>query len=323
MSARLVEARPEVGRVHHAPRRASRRTRSARREEPAQVGGVDALGAELDPEPEVAGFSSGGVELGGRHRQERRVVADLEEVDVELAGALERTDQAERLGHRVGVLPEERVGSEADHARAVDRASAAASSRTDASAAGSCAKRPRNRPSTAPPSAAAGRGRRPAVDHRAAGATGQRVEGGTERAGDRRDVLGRRGLGGADRPDGLVGDDDAAGRGAVERGVAAARTTVAAAASGRAAVGLADAQHRGDAVAQGRSGLRRDDLVGLAEDPSTLGVADLDDADTELGELGAADLAGERAGRRPEQVLGADEHAACRRSASIAGSDAR
>ena len=50
------------------------------------------------------------------HRVERRVVADLEQVDVELARRVEARRERQRLGRAVGVLPEEGVGAEADHA---------------------------------------------------------------------------------------------------------------------------------------------------------------------------------------------------------------
>ena len=46
---------------------------------------------------------------------------------------------------------------------------------------------------------------------------------------------------------------------------------------------------------------------------ATLRVADLDDRDADLGELDAADLAGERSRVLGREVLCADEHAACPR----------
>ena len=59
----------------------------------------------------------------------------------------------------------------------------------------------------------------------------------------------------------------------------------AAAASAASRLGLAEAEHGREPVAEGGRGLRRDDLVGLAEEPAALGVADLGDADADLGEL--------------------------------------
>ena len=56
------------------------------------------------------------------------------------------------------------------------------------------------------------------------------------------------------------------------------------------------------------------DVVGLAEQAAALGVADLDDADADLGELGRADLARERAGVLGRGILRADDRARCPRT---------
>src|SRR3712207_489500 len=88
--------------------------------------------------------------------EDRLVVADLEDLDVERVRAAQHLLERQRLGGPLRVLPEERVRAEPDHRRPStaaarsDRAAAraAASSSTAARAAGSCAKRPRNNPST-------------------------------------------------------------------------------------------------------------------------------------------------------------------------------
>ncbi len=289
---------------------------SARPRKREQVVGRDALRAELDPEAELARRAGGIGELGRRHRQQRCVVADLEQVDVEGAGLLERADEAQRVGDPVGVLPEERVGAEADHARTPSRAAAssAASSSTAASASGSCANRPRKSPSTASPSSASRPGPgRAAVDHRAVGAAVEGVDLRTEATRDLRDVRDRSGLGSPDRPDRLVRDDDAAG-GRARRSRRAAGATTSAAASVASTRSGSPRQSTGvQAVAQRRRGLGRDDRLGLAEQPAPLGVADLGESHADLGELGARHLAGERARVVGRDILRPDARRACPR----------
>ena len=74
--------------------------------------------------------------------------------------------------------------------------------------------------------------------------------------------------------------------------------------------------------AERRGGLRRDDLVGLAEEAAALGVADLGDADADLGELGGRDLAGEGA-RVPSATVLRPDATRVPANAASAGSTCR
>ena len=130
------------------------------------------------------------------------------------------------------------------------------------------------------------------------------------------------GSGCADRPDRLVGDDEGAVGRPVEGVARAARRCAAAAYRRRPACSARRCRAPGSqAVAQRRGGLRAHDLVGLAEQPPPLGVADLDDADADLGELAGADLAGERAGVLGRGILRADDRAGVPSNASSARAD--
>ena len=118
-------------------------------------------------------------------------------------------------------------------------------------------------------------------------------------------------LAGADRPDRLVGDHDAAARGhllgghALERGVELGRGVR------DVRAGLADlqplphAEDRDEAVPQGRLRLGGDDGVVLAVDRPPLGVPDDDVLAGQRREHRAADVAGVGAGVVRREVLGA------------------
>ncbi|KJL44535.1 hypothetical protein RS82_00707 [Microbacterium trichothecenolyticum] len=146
-----------------------------------------------------------------------------------------------------------------------------------------------------------------AVDGDAAGAVRVGLDRRAEGAGHRGDVRVGGGLGGADRPDRLVGDDDRSLGRALE--VGRELLDVRECRGGAAQVlGLADAEHRRDAVGQGGGGLGGGDGVGLVEQAAPLGVADLGDRDADLGQFGCGDLAGVGAGLVLRDVLRADEH---------------
>ena len=158
----------------------------------------------------------------------------------------------ERLVDPVGVLPEERVGAEADHAVARSPACELRVAR------GLCLIEHRDEiggvvresAEEQPVDGVAELGEQPgpggpAVDDERAGAVGSASSARAERGRHRRRMcVDGRGLGGADRPDRLVGDDERAGGGAVESVGAAGRRCAAAASAAVSRSVLADAQHR-------------------------------------------------------------------------------
>ena len=153
---------------------------------------------------------------------------------------------------------------------------------------------------------------RTAVDDAAARAGWIGIQRGAQRAGDLDDVRDRSRFGCADRPDGLVRHEDPAGGRALEVALELRDRRGGGVRTGEP-VGLADAQHRGDAVPQRGCRLRGGVGVGLVEEASPLGMADLGELDPDLGELGGADLTGERAGVGGRDILRADRGRVCRR----------
>ena len=152
----LAERRARIGTVEHGAHEPGAED-LGEPQEALEVIGSDSLRAELDREAEVARGGCGVGELGFAHRLERRVVADLEEVDVERGVASKAPMRVSGSCDPVGVLPEERVAAEADHVADPWPPSALAQPRGGlveyrAQAVASCANRPRKSPSTASPS---------------------------------------------------------------------------------------------------------------------------------------------------------------------------
>ena len=119
----------------------------------------------------------------------------------------------------------------------------------------------------------------------------------------------RRGLAGADRPDRLVREDQRRhGRGgkSVEAARQLGRQHFFGAVAGAFGVGLADADNRLEARRERGLDAGVHGLVGLAEILAAFAVADDDVFDAGLLEHGRGDLAGERAGFGPVDVLRAD-----------------
>ena len=118
---------------------------------------------------------------------------------------------------------------------------------------------------------------------------------------------------GADRPDRLVGDDDASQAARIDRGQVGLELALEHG-LGLAGVALlldlADAEDRLQAGEQRRWDLARQRLVGLAEVAATLGVAEEDSLDAGLDQHRRRDLAGEGARAVLVHVLGADPHGA-------------
>ena len=213
--------------------RTSRRRRRRRGPGTRAGGRARRPGAELDPDAELA-------RVRPRHRRarprdivsERCVVADLEQVDAQVRGVCSSAPiEAQRLGHPVGVLPEERVGAEADHER-IRLAGRSELGRLVEHR----ARAPRGRARTG-----RGRARRRRRRARRAGRArpsrrrSPRCRRGpfegvvrAERDARRRRCARRGGLGSPDRPDRLVRDDDPAGGRAVERGARAGDASAAA-----------------------------------------------------------------------------------------------
>jgi hypothetical protein len=114
-------------------------------------------------------------------------------------------------------------------------------------------------------------------------------------------------LASADSPDGLVGDDNVGPVGdlGLER-LELLRDKVDGLASLTGLESLAAAPDDLEAVLGGVLGLGGDGLVGLAEDLTTLRVAEDDPVDVAVLELGDRDLAGESTVGLVEDVLGGD-----------------
>lgn len=114
-------------------------------------------------------------------------------------------------------------------------------------------------------------------------------------------------LAGADSPDGLVGNDNVGPVGDLGlEGLELLRDEVDGLASLTGLEGLAAAPDDLEAVLSGVLGLGGDGLVRLAEDLTTLRVAEDDPVDVAILELGDGDLAGEGTVGLVEDVLGGD-----------------
>src|SRR5205085_1064803 len=127
-----------------------------------------------------------------------------------------------------------------------------------------------------------------------------------QRATDRRDIDRRRWLGGTDRPYRFVGHHDGSG-GTRQRRIEL-RQTLRRCCLDREWPLLANAQQRGESVAERRRCLGRDDPVVLTEDAPSFSVSDFDVVATYFAQLCTADFAGESSVVLPEQVLPPDAH---------------
>jgi hypothetical protein len=116
-------------------------------------------------------------------------------------------------------------------------------------------------------------------------------------------------LAGANSPDRLVGNDNA---GPLLSGDGLSDGTELSSDDGDGLAllalleGLAAAEDDADTLVEGVLGLGGDELVGLLEDDTALGVADQGPADVGVLKLGGGDLAGEGALVLVEDVLGSD-----------------
>ena len=123
-------------------------------------------------------------------------------------------------------------------------------------------------------------------------------------------LLGGGDLAGADGPDGLVGDDNLAPvLDLLADGGELADDDLHGLAGVALLEGLADAEDDVDAAVDGSLGLLGDEVVGLLEDDTALGVADEGPGDVGVLELGDGDLAGEGTVGLVEDVLGGDLNA--------------
>lgn len=114
-------------------------------------------------------------------------------------------------------------------------------------------------------------------------------------------------LAGTNRPDGLVGNDDLAPVGDLTlEGLELGGDVLDGLARLTLLKALTAAPDDAQAVLGGVLGLVGDDLVGLAEDGSSLGVAQDGPVDVAVLELGDGDLAGVSAVGLVEDVLGSD-----------------
>ena len=123
-------------------------------------------------------------------------------------------------------------------------------------------------------------------------------------------LLGGGDLAGADGPDGLVGNDNLAPvLDLLADGGKLADDNVHGLAGIALLEGLADAEDDVDAAVDGSLGLLSDEVVGLLEDDTALGVADERPGDVGVLELGDGDLASEGTVGLVEDVLGGNLNA--------------